>query len=127
MRLPILFVVAFAAACTPSADGYGDAFVKLSCQRYEECAQSDFEADFSSQSDCVETIGKDYGPVFDCQAQACDYNKKAAAACLSESKKQTCEEYTGGTAVSDCNNVYTNCNAVALATCAADAGFDTSL
>lgn len=121
-----LLLLAVLAGCTPSAKGFGEAGIKLSCTRIEECNKADFDANFSSQSDCNESLGKDSNKVTDCQAEACDYNPKAASKCLSGTKKQTCEEFNGVT-VSDCNSVFTNCNATALAVCLADAGlsFDT--
>lgn len=125
MRLSLLALVLL-AGCTPSAKGFGDAAIKLSCQRTEECSKADFDANFSSQSDCVEVLGKNNSKVTDCQAAACDYNPKAAAKCISGTKKQTCEDFNSIT-VSDCTNVFSNCNATALTTCLADAGvsFDT--
>ncbi len=125
MRLSIL-LLALLAGCTPSAKGFGDAGIKLSCQRSEECSKADFDANFSSQSDCVESLGKNNSKVTDCQAAACDYNPKAASKCLSGTKKQSCEEFNSNT-ISDCENVYSNCNNTALVTCLADAGlgFDT--
>lgn len=119
---PTLLLLAVLAGCTPSAKGFGDASIKLSCNRIEECNKADFDANFSSQSDCNESLSKNSSKVTDCQAAACDYNAKAAGKCLSGVKKQSCEDFNSIT-ISDCNNVYTNCNNTALATCLADAGF----
>lgn len=94
---------------------------KTYCDRYEECDRGDFEEDFTSRNDCVETTAD--GDLFECFEEAgCEFQPDKAAECRRAAASATCQEFTSGDYLEDgnCDEIYdcTDSQAVEAGACA---------
>lgn len=109
MKTRMLATAALAMLALPSCITEGNVEKKLAntfCDRYEECARGDFEEDYTSQNDCVETESD--GDLASCFEEAgCEFQADKAAECRRAASSASCEDFTNGEYLDEgCDEIY---------------------
>lgn len=78
------------------------------CQKFKECQRSDFDSEYSSVGDCVDSSDGD--PATEClEAAGCEFRKDEARDCRQAVSGSSCEEFSELEWVDNCVDIY-ECN-----------------
>lgn len=114
-----IFAAALLTGCM-TEDAFPKKAAAAQCKTMEACAAAQFEATFTSQKDCTERLTDDFEGVAALAGAFCEFDKKKAAECVSNSAKaaKTCSS-------SDINDADLAC--AAAYDCRGVSGFDSGL
>ena len=106
-RLAVLALgIAFGAGCLTEGN-FDQKLARAGCERTEECAQAEFEAQFDSVGECVDELSEQENPATEClESAGCDFDRAGARDCLQAVRSGTCEDYAEGEWVNDCDDIY---------------------
>ncbi|MSP54626.1 MAG: hypothetical protein EXR69_03330 [Myxococcales bacterium] len=110
-------MILFALLGCVTAQNFSDKSVAVICARLEECDKGSFEAFYSDANDCRNSTLEDSRELLDCYAENCDFDAGAASECLAITRAASCEDYSSGAYVQDCEEIYTDCDESSLTEC----------
>jgi hypothetical protein len=110
-RVLILLPLLVVGGCL-SPESYAQKQAKLSCQWTEECAKALFEANYSSMSDCIDTVSQQEED----QNATCEFDREQGKECLAAVRRYNGECVPNAAEVEEigreCSNVYYSCGAL---------------
>jgi hypothetical protein len=110
----MLFFALFACV---TAENFGSQFNAVLCQRSEECDKGSFEGRWSDVGECRDESDQQSDAFMACYVENCTFDDAAANDCLKSMRTSTCDEFTSGEDISDCDNVWQDCDAVDFSLC----------
>ena len=110
----MLFFALFACV---TAENFAAQTGALLCQRVEECDKGSFEGQWSDQGECRDEVDAQSEDGMSCYLDNCSFDDDAANDCLKSMRTSTCDEFTSGDYISDCDNVWQDCDAVDFSLC----------
>lgn len=115
-RLVPLF--ALAGCLTP--ESYVNKQMQIYCDRLYECDKAAFEASYSDMGDCIDDNVDFFEEAAACAVEECTWDGEAASACLHDQATTTCEDWASGDFTNECEQVFTDCDALDYAYCLAE-------
>lgn len=90
------------------------------CNRFAECDQGTFESLYDSVAECRDDYESALEGYVACLNDACTFVPAAAAGCLADYRRASCEEVTAGDPLDDCASAWVECDESELLLCTLD-------